>query len=182
MMKTIKNVLMYIFILFVFFVLVSFFISGDFEVKREITINDEKSIVMAYLSDFRTWPEWTVWNAEMDTTVEFGFDGAKTGKGAIMVWNGERIGDARFEITEKTGSSIKFYMSFLEDKLRIDSEFILEEIAPGTTKVIWKEKGNTGNNPAAKYIRLFLIDIDKMFGKDMERGLENLKGLIENKN
>jgi hypothetical protein len=51
-----------------------------------------------------------------------------------------------------------------------------EAIAPNQTKVKW---GFTGKMPYPMNLMLVVMDMDKMIGKDLEDGLNNLKVVLE---
>ena len=52
------------------------------------------------------------------------------------------------------------------------------EVVPGanSTRLIWADAGDLGMNPMNRWFGLFL---DKFIGTDFERGLANLKKLLE---
>ncbi len=57
-------------------------------VQREMEMKGTPEQAYAAIADLHTWPEWTVWNKEMDPTATWEFTGNEVGYGAVWSWNG----------------------------------------------------------------------------------------------
>ena len=144
----------------------------EFEVKREATIAAPPEKVYGLLADFHQWPEWSPWEG-LDPDMQRTHSGAPSGVGAVYEWDGNRkAGAGRMEITEAQPSSrIKLDLQFLKPfKSRNTTTF---ELAPrdGGTQVTWRMVG-----PKTLMVKIMGIfsSMDKMVGKDFEKGLAQL--------
>ena len=106
------------------------------------------------------------------------YDGASAGTGAIYSWSGnDQVGEGRMTLTESRPS----------DLIRIKLEFIKPFAATNTTEFSFKPEGNQTvvtwsvfgeNNFMAKAFGL-LMNMDKMVAGDFEKGLAQLKSVME---
>ena len=103
---------------------------------------------------------------------------ATAGTGAIYTWSGNNeVGEGRMTITESRPS----------DLIRIKLEFFKPFAGNSIAEFTFKPQGNqtlvtwsmTGtNNFMAKAIHLF-INMDKMIGGQFEKGLADMKSVVE---
>jgi hypothetical protein len=148
-----------------------------FRVTRQATITAAPDAVFAYVNDLHNWDAWSPW-AKLDPEMKKSYEGASSGEGAIYAWNGNKeVGEGRTTIIESRPSElIHIKLEFLRPfACRNDVEFTFEPQDDGTL-VTWKMWGE--NNFIAKAVHLFM-DMDKMVGGDFEKGLANLKSVVE---
>lgn len=150
---------------------------GGFRVGRFTHVDAPPERVFAILNDFHQWPSWSPWE-ELDPTMKRSHSGAPSGKGAIYEWSGnKKVGRGRMEITESVPSeSVGIQLDFLEPfKAHNTTEFTLTP-RDGGTDVNWSMTGSNGF--MMKVMGLFM-NMDKMVGKDFEKGLAKLKAQVE---
>lgn len=148
-----------------------------FHIQRSIFIQTTPDKIFPHLNNFHAWGEWSPYE-KLDPTMERSFSGPADGRGAVYTWEGTRkVGAGRMEILESSASSaIKIKLDFLRPwKAHNQSEFTLVPQQNGT-KVTW---AMTGPMPWMGRVMHFLINMDKMVGKDFETGLANLKAIAE---
>ncbi len=171
-----KFFIIFVAIVIIFSVIVSMQPS-EFKVERSITIAAAAPTVFAQVNDFRHWAQWSPWE-KIDPAMKKSFEGAPLGVGAIYSWVGNNeIGEGRMTITESMGSEL----------IRIKLEFIKPFTATNDTLFTFKSEGNQTvvtwtmsgkNNFMAKAIGLFM-NCEKMVGDQFEKGLAQLKSLVE---
>ena len=150
---------------------------SDFRVTRSATIAAPTPAVFAQVNDFHKWDAWSPW-AKLDPAMKKTYDGAPAGTGAIYSWSGnDKVGEGRMTLTESRPS----------DLIRIKLEFMKPFAATNTTEFSFKPDSNQTvvtwsmfgeNNFMAKAFGL-LMNMDKMVGGDFEKGLAQLKSVME---
>jgi len=152
---------------------------SEFKVTRSATIAAPASTVFAQVNDFHQWPAWSPWE-KMDPTMKRTYDGAASGNGAGYGWVGnDKVGEGRMTITESRAPElIKIKLEFLKPFAATNAvEFSLKPEG-AQTSVTWAMSGE--KNFMMKGFCLFM-DMDKHVGGDFERGLANLKTVLESK-
>lgn len=147
-----------------------------FEVVRSTTVEAEPARVHALVADFTAWTAWSPWE-DLDPDLQRTYTGPDAGPGARYAWQGNRkAGAGSMEITSSTPERIDVRLSFLKPwKATSDVAFELTPTASGT-EVTWRMQGeNTGM--AAVVARV--VPMDKLVGKDFEKGLARLKAVAE---
>ena len=106
------------------------------------------------------------------------YSGAPSGKGAVYEWSGNnKAGAGRMEIVEVfPAARVRIKLDFSRPfEGHNQSEFILEPIR-GETQVVW---AMDGGQPFLFKVMSIFVNTDNMIGKEFEKGLENLKALVE---
>jgi Polyketide cyclase / dehydrase and lipid transport len=150
---------------------------ATFEIKRSLVINAPPDVVYAQVASFKSWAAWSPWDA-MDPSMKRSYTGAESGVGAQYAWEGnDKVGTGEMKITDaKPGEHLGLDLHFItpfEANNRTDFDF--EKTGEGTT-VTWLMSGK--NNFGAKAATLFM-DMDKMVGRDFEKGLAAMKTAAE---
>ncbi|MEO7578772.1 MAG: SRPBCC family protein [Massilia sp.] len=149
----------------------------QFSVKRSIAIQAPPEKIAALLTDFHRWPDWSPWE-HLDPTMKRGFSGASAGQGAVYTWSGNKdAGAGRMEIVEaasaaKTVIKLDFIAPFESHNTTV---FKLLPSGAATT-VEWDMSGPM---PFVSKIMSVFFSMDKLIGKDFERGLRKLKAAAE---
>jgi uncharacterized protein YndB with AHSA1/START domain len=149
----------------------------DFRVERSATIQAPAAKIYPYLADFHQWPTWSPWE-KLDPNMKRTFGGPESGVGATYAWEGNSdVGSGKMEIKEATEpSKVGIQLDFLEPmEATSTTELTLTPQGEGT-QVQWAMSGK--NNFVAKVMCVF-VSMDKMVGKDFEKGLANLKAAAE---
>lgn len=150
---------------------------AEFTISRSIEISASPEGVFAILNDFHRWDEWSPWS-RMDPNMKKDYSGSPLGEGARYAWRGnEKVGSGRMTITQSHPPmhleiKLEFFAPF-ETTNR--TEFHIDKTPQGS-RVTWTMSGH--NNFVSKLFGL-VMDMDKMVGKDFEKGLSNLKHLAE---
>lgn len=150
---------------------------ADFRYERSITVAAPPSAVFPHLNDLRKWQEWSPF-AKKDPDAKVVFEGPAEGKGAAMSWAGDQnVGEGKMTITEtKPNEMVQYRLDFIKPFTGTNvAEFTFTPEGNGT-KVVWSMTGK--NNFVSKAFCLF-VDCEKMIGDDFEKGLADLKGLVE---
>jgi hypothetical protein len=150
---------------------------SEFRVTRSATMSAPPSDVFAQVNDFHKWQAWSPW-AKLDPAMKLTYDGAPAGTGAIYAWAGNsKVGEGRMTMTESHPSEL----------ITIKLEFMKPFKATHTAEFTFKPQGNQTvatwsmlgrKNFILKAFGLFM-SMDKMVGGDFEKGLANMKSLVE---
>ena len=149
---------------------------SHFEIVRATTVRAEPSRVHALVNDFHEWTAWSPWE-DLDPALRRTYSGPDSGVGAHYAWVGNRkAGAGSMEITSSTPEAIGIRLAFLKPfKNTNDVTFTLVPSGAGT-EVTWRMAGEQkGIN--AVFARF--VDLDKLVGKDFDKGLARLKALAE---
>jgi hypothetical protein len=147
-----------------------------FEVSRSTSISADPARVHGLVNDFHEWPKWSPWE-DLDPAMQRTYSGAESGVGAHYAWDGNRkAGQGSMEITSSTPERIALTVIFLKPfKATNDIEFSLLPTADGT-EVTWTMRGVQKGLMA---VIGKVMPMDRMVGKDFEKGLARLKVAAE---
>lgn len=149
----------------------------QFRIERRARINATPDKVFPLLNDFRRWAAWSPWE-KLDPNLTRRHSGPERGQGAVYEWEGnKKVGKGRMEIRKSVPpSNLVITLDFIEPwSAHNTSEFTLTPAA-NATDVTWAMYGP--NLFMTKLMSIFM-SMEKMIGKDFERGLENLKQAAE---
>jgi uncharacterized protein YndB with AHSA1/START domain len=148
----------------------------QFTITREATISAPPAVVFGHFNDFHQWRAWSPWE-RLDPSLTRTYGGAAAGEGAKYAWTGNKqVGEGRMTITEsRPHELIRVTLEFLRPfRATNTTEFTFRPAGPGT-HVTWSMHGE--RNFMLKAMCL-LMDMDKMVGRDFERGLANLQEVV----
>jgi hypothetical protein len=153
---------------------------SDFEIVRSTTVAAEPGRVHALVDDFHEWRAWSPWEG-LDPDLRRTYSGPDSGVGAHYAWEGNRkAGAGSMEITGSTPGTIDIRLAFLKPFRNTNQvTFTLTPTqaagSPGTT-VEWRMRGErTGFWGVVGR----LMPMDRLIGKDFEKGLAQLKATAE---
>jgi hypothetical protein len=151
---------------------------APFHLERSISVAAPPAEVFVEVNDFRRWAAWSPWE-KMDPEMKKTFSGAATGTGARYAWVGNsKVGEGRMTIDESVEPSlVKLTLEFLKPWQATNvTTFSFVSDAAGT-RVTWAMDGkHTGFVPKAFAL---VVSMDKLVGRDFERGLAALKTVAE---
>ena len=150
---------------------------SEFRVARTATIAAPAPAVFAQVNDFHNWEAWNPW-AKLDPAMKQAYEGAPAGPGAVYTWAGNNeVGEGRMTLTEsRPNDLIRIRLDFLKPFRGTSlAEFTFKPEGDRTV-VTWSMTGQ--NNFMAKAVHLFM-DMDKMIGGNFERGLAQMKAVVE---
>jgi len=117
-----------------------------------------------------------------DPAMNRSYSGSQSGKGAVYAWQGNKnVGSGRMEILEAASpSTVVIKLDFFKPfEAHNTAEFTMQpegDAAGGTTGINWVMHGPA---PFMSKVMQVFMNMDRMIGKDFEKGLANLKRLSE---
>jgi polyketide cyclase/dehydrase/lipid transport protein len=150
---------------------------GRFEVVRSTTVAAPPQRVHGLIDDFHAWRAWSPWE-DVDPDLQREYSGADSGVGARYAWEGNRkAGKGNMEIVESTPERVGVRLSFEKPwKATNDVTFTLAPSGAEATDVTWRMTGET-TGMAALFSKV--VGMDRLVGKDFEKGLARLKATAE---
>jgi len=176
-MKTVRRIGIAVILVILVVIIIGFFLPRHATVEGRIQINSTKEIAFKQINILKNWEKWSPWY-EIDTATIYTYSELEGGKEASYTWKSEHksVGNGKLTITESIiEDSIEIEMIF-EGQGRANCYFNFTDITDGI-EVKWTVITNAGFNPVARFFNLFM---KKPLGKDIEKGLANLKVLCEN--
>lgn len=150
----------------------------DFTISRSATINAPISKVFAQVNNLHNWQKWSPW-AKLDPNSKASYQGPIEGVDSVFSWSGNNeVGVGKMTIIEsKPNEYIKLKLDFEKPfKDTSFSEFTFKSEDGKDTSVTWSMMGK--RNFVTKAISL-VMNCEKMIGGFYEKGLSNLKTLVE---
>ena len=177
-LQIVLGVVAVIMLLVVVVVIVASLQADQFRIQRSGTMQVPPEKVFPLLNDFHEWQRWSPWE-KIDPNMERTYFGARSGVGAAYEWKSDKknVGSGRMEILESTApSGLKIKLDFM---VPFEAHNMAEfELVPqgSATQVNWIM---SGPRPFMLKIMCLFMSMDKMVGKDFEKGLANLKAEVE---
>jgi hypothetical protein len=147
-----------------------------FEISRSTHVQADPARLRALIEDFREWTKWSPWE-DVDPALQRSYTGPEKGVGAHYEWSGNRkAGQGAMEITAVTPERIEVLLTFVKP-WKATNQVAFELVpAAGGTEVTWRMTGEQ-RGMAALFGKVF--PMDKLVGKDFEKGLARLKAVAE---
>jgi len=173
----IKKILIGLAVIIVVLVVIIALQPSHYTVERSATMNAPAGAVFAQVNDFHRWNAWSPW-AKLDPAMKQTFEGAPSGTGAVYTWAGNKdVGEGRMTITEShPGDLIKIKLEFIKPFAATNATDFAFKPQGNQTTVTWTMSGD--KNFIAKAFGIFM-NMDKMVGGDFEKGLAQLKLIVE---
>lgn len=148
----------------------------NYRVSRSTSIAADPALVHRLVNDLHEWQHWSPWEG-LDPDLERTFSGADQGVGAHYSWSGNRkAGQGSMEITASTPEQVDVALAFLKP-FRSDSKVSFELAAAGDgTDVTWVM---TGEQKGLAAVFGKVVPMDRLIGKDFDKGLVQLKAAAE---
>lgn len=171
-MKALKIILVVVLAIAIVGTIILATLDGKYNVSRSVFIDATPEIIYAEVSDFKTWPNWSVW-FEKDTAMSVSFGDITQGEGATYSWVSETEGSGNMRIIEAVpNTSVKTQINF--DGMGSSNGSWTFTPKDDGTEVTW---GFSGEMPFL--FRFLAAQMDDAIGPDFEKGLLNLKTVIE---
>jgi Polyketide cyclase / dehydrase and lipid transport len=150
---------------------------GEFEVARSTRIAAPAQRVHGLIDDFKAWRSWSPWE-DVDPALRREYSGSESGVGARYAWEGNRkAGKGDMEIVGSTPERIDVRLTFEKPwKATNAVDFTLAPAGDGATDVTWRMTGTT-TGFAALFSKV--VGMDRLVGKDFEKGLARMKTTAE---
>jgi hypothetical protein len=173
-MKLLLKILAGLAVLVLLLVVVAFFLPRQYRVERSVVVNAKPDAVLAQVAVLRAWKSWSAWN-ERDPQMKQTYSEQASGVGAWSAWESKNEGNGKMTITGQTPTQVTYHLEFPDYGMQSTGTIELQPQAAGL-RVVWSDAGDLGMNPMNRWFGLFL---DKFIGTDFERGLANLKKIVE---
>lgn len=149
---------------------------ANYRVSRSTSIAADPALVHRLVNDFHEWQAWSPWEG-LDPDLDRTYSGPDSGVGAHYAWSGNRkAGRGTMEITRSTPEQIDVALAFLKPfKSVSDVSFELAPAGHGT-EVTWVM---TGEQQGLAAVLGKVVPMDRLVGKDFEKGLARLKAAAE---
>ncbi len=149
---------------------------SSFEVTRSTTIQADPARVHGLINDFHEWPAWSPWE-DLDPGLQRTYSGPSAGVGAHYAWKGNRkAGEGSMEITGSAADRIDIDLAFLKPFRNTQQvEFVVTPTGGGTD-LTWRM---TGQHEGFMSLFSKVVPMDRLVGKDFEKGLTRLKAVAE---
>ncbi|OXA93377.1 SRPBCC family protein [Flavobacterium hercynium] len=178
-MRILKKILIVLILLFSIVLITAYFMPKKYEVTREIVINKPVDSVFNYVKYLKNQNEFSAWG-KADPKIKLTYTGTDGAVGAIAAWESKvkEVGVGEQEIVKLTEKKrIDYNLRFKQPFEDTAAAFIsTENIDSNQTKVKWNINGVI---PYPMNIMLPMMNMDQMLGKDLQKGLENLKTKLE---
>jgi hypothetical protein len=154
---------------------------SKFHIERSIAIAAPPERAFSQVNDFRKWVGWSPWE-QMDPSMKKTFEGAPAGAGAVYSWAGnKKVGEGRMTIERSEAPSVVgLKLEFLKPWQATNATTFSFVPSDGGTRVTWAMDGE--NRTFGMKAFSLVMNMDKLVGRDFERGLASLKTLAESVN
>lgn len=175
-MRVFKWLIGIVAVLAVIFFAGGFLLPQSVTVERSIDIAKPAAEVFPHVNSLKAGQKWSPW-LERDPNVQLTFDGPDEGVGAKMAWSSDnpQVGEGAQEIMQSDADTFVETALDFGDMGTAKAQFILEG-AGESTNVTWTLEADMGSNPVGRWMGLMM---DRWVGADYEKGLSNLKLLVE---
>lgn len=175
-MRILKTIFFTIVVIILLFVLGAFFLPQHIHVERDTVISASPEQVYAYVNNPKSFNTWSPW-ARLDPATQYIYTGPESGSGSGMTWTSENqnVGSGSWKITDAVeNESIKMALEFGGQ----GGATAVFNLAPeeNATRITWGFDMDAGFNPLNRWFGLMM---DNWIGADYEKGLTNLKEIVE---
>jgi hypothetical protein len=164
-------------VLVVIFVIVASRQPDTFRVQRSTLVHAPASAPFDDVNDFRNWEKWSPY-MELDPNMTTTYAGPHSGVGAEMAWSGNsKAGQGRMTIVEsRQDELIRIRLEFTKPFAAINTAEFTFSNGGGGTAVTWAMSGKNTFMFKAMHT---VMNMDKLVGRDFDRGLAKLKNVVE---
>ena len=150
----------------------------SFALQRQININALPADIFPWINNLKNMNQWNPWSTQ-DAKSVIQYEGPEEGPGAVYTWAGGKMGQGKFQIVD-TNSPTQIICRLLMIKPMAADNVVTFNLTSsnGPTTVVWSMSGKNGFINKLMHI---VMNMDKMVGRDFDRGLANLKSLVEQK-
>lgn len=174
-MKILKIIVLVILGLLVLFFVAGLFLPKSYRVERSITLFQPVGMVYNDLSNFDLRSQWDPW-CELDPRVKVTVSGPVGEVGSTWGWESDTLGKGSETIEEMVPDKlIRTKLEFMAPRHSISTMLYEFENLGDSVRFSWVMTGNV-RYPVEIWIGLLM---DKIIGKDLERGLKNIKAFSE---
>jgi len=175
-MRILKRVVLFVVVLVVLLAGIGMLLPRTVHVERATSIGAPPATVFALVNGYRLFNKWSPWFA-LDPEAQYTYEGPDFGAGAKMAWASAKkdVGSGSQRIVEsRPDEMVRTELDFGDQGLAT-AQFTLAPEGDGT-RVTWGLDADMGAGPIGRWFGLLM---DRMVGKDYDKGLAGLKTLAE---
>jgi len=147
-----------------------------YTVERRTVVGAPPERVRSELDDLRRWQGWSPWEG-LDPDLQRTYTGPASGPGAAYAWSGSaKAGRGRMEVVSSTPEAVSIDIVFEKPFPSTSTSTFSLIPSGGSTEVVW---AMVGPRPLVMRLLGAVISMEKIVGKDFERGLAQLKARAE---
>lgn len=153
-------------------------LSDERRVSRSIDIAASPTAVFNVVNDMHAFNAWSPWT-DLAADTRYRYSGPRSGVGAAMSWRSSdpMVGEgSQLIVLSEPVERVRMRMQFGAGRTAM-SEVHLTPNPTGGTTVTWTLALDFDGNILQRYVGAFVQD--GVIGRDYERGLANLKALME---
>jgi Polyketide cyclase / dehydrase and lipid transport len=150
---------------------------SHFSLARSITINATPAQIHPWINNLKQMNQWNPW-AGQDAKSKISYEGPESGPGAIYTWAGGKMGEGRFEIKDVNALAITARLLMIKPMAADNTVVYTLQPDAAATKVTWTM---SGENRFIHKLMHTVMNMDKMVGKEFDKGLAGLKSKVEQK-
>jgi hypothetical protein len=174
-MRFIKTAAAVLIILVVTVAVIGLFLPARYSVERSVVIGAAPGEIHEYVGNLKKWDEWAPWKEE-DPSIVVTLGDKTSGQGASQSWVGESGTGALTITASSTDIGIEYDLLFDGGTYECKSSMRYDRLPDGDTKVTWAMSGDMGKSLTSGYFALLM---DTMVGSMFDKGLSNLKSVVE---
>jgi hypothetical protein len=157
--------------------------ASAYHVERKLAVAAPADLVFGVLNDLHQFAGvFVLFGSPLGTAdpdMQKTFEGPAAGVGQSYAWSGKKAGKGKMTIEESVpGQKMGMKLEFVEPMASTATFALTVAGTEGGSVVAWSMDGN--HNFIGKAFALFM-DMDKMLGADIEKGLAQLKTVAEGK-
>ena len=179
MLKLLKRLFYWLIFLVIVALVVALFLLTTFSVERSAMISQPRDTVFNYIKLLENQEEFGVW-WKADPQMQVSHSGTDGQPGFTTTWKSQKddVGSGLQKIMAiQQGQRIDLELKFIEPFESTNKSFMsTQKIDTNTTRVSW---GISGEMPYPGNLMTLFIDMEKQLGTDLEKGLKNLKRILE---
>ncbi len=168
--RVLKKVLLVILGVVTVLVVAGFVLPAHYAVSRTAFIKASADEIHDVVADLRSWSRWTVWNDQLDPTLEVEYSIGASPVGSSFTWTGDALGVGSLEIiSAEEGRGIVYLLAF-EGGSPAEGVIQITQMKGGS-EVLWNFSG-VADPPLGPYM---IGWIESMISNDFDSGLKNLQ-------
>lgn len=175
-MKFLKRLILLVLVLVAALVGIGYVLPDSAHVERTVRIDAPPGAVFPYVNNLKRFTEWSPW-ADKDPDMQQTFQGPDAGIGAQLYWESDvpEVGSGSTLIVQSNPPKRVVNRLELPDLSNATYYFDISETDDGS-RVTWGFDTEFRGNLIGRYFGLMM---DRWIGAEYERGLDNLKQLVE---
>ena len=149
----------------------------SFSLQRQININAVPADIFPWINNLKNMNQWNPWSTQ-DAKSVIAYEGPEEGPGAVYTWAGGKMGQGKFQVVDAKPSQINCRLLMIKPMAADNVVSFNLTPSSGPTTVTWSMSGKNGFMNKLMHT---VMNMDKMVGRDFDKGLANLKSLVEQK-